>query len=165
MLSFQTRVPSYCKAWVWGLCVPFLYLPDLLSTGCLWECSGWPVGKFVRAPGTFIIFCLLSETDRLPSWFIARSLQTLLDTVGRCPLESLEQRISTFPMLRPFNAAPHAVVTPGIKLILLLSHNCDLQILVVLWTAMQISVSSHSLKQLCGRVIRPPGWEIMFYWK
>ena len=37
----------------------------------------------------------------------------------------LVQWFSTFLMLRPFNAAPHVVVTPNHKIIALMLHNCN----------------------------------------
>ena len=37
----------------------------------------------------------------------------------------LQQWLSTFPMLQPFNTVPCVVLTPNHKSIVLLSHNCN----------------------------------------
>ena len=37
----------------------------------------------------------------------------------------LDQWFSTFLILRPFNTAPHVVVTPTHKIFLFLLHNCN----------------------------------------
>ena len=47
------------------------------------------------------------------------------DLTPKDPQNLMEQRLSTFPMLQPFNTVPCVVLTPNHKSIVLLSHNCN----------------------------------------
>ena len=63
--------------------------------------------------------CALGKTDELDQREQEANILNLRFAQG------LEQWSSPFLMLRPFNTAPHVVVTPAIKLFSLLLLNCN----------------------------------------